>query len=154
MVQPEIHHVQGQAAMQTLAADVLARLTQNTLLLLVGELGAGKTTFTQGLARSVGIAREIASPTFTIVSEYAVAGHPVFIKLVHVDLYRLEEDKAPADAMVQEIILQSQDPGVLTVIEWADRLGNISVPNAWRLKFSHGDSTQERIVEVEPPLEA
>lgn len=148
MAQRDIRHVHGQIAMQQLAVDVLAKMKGGSLVLLVGELGAGKTTFTQGLARALGIQDDISSPTFTIMSEYAVTGHPIFTKLVHVDLYRLDKANVAADGMVREVLEQSAVPGTLTVVEWADRLGNTFPPNAWRLNFRHTGTPDERIVEI------
>lgn len=135
--------------MQQLAAYLLTKMHKGSLILLVGELGTGKTTFTQGLARALGVREAIASPTFTIASEYA-AHHPIFTALVHVDLYRL----AAAEGMVRELVEQSAQAGRLTVVEWAERLGAVALPPAWRLTFRHGEGPDERIVEIMPPSAA
>src|SRR6185437_14092618 len=72
-------------ATRAVAAAIGAQLVAGDLVLLVGDLGAGKTAFTQGLARGLGIEARVTSPTFTIVQEYEGR-----LKLAHVDVYRLD----------------------------------------------------------------
>lgn len=72
---------------QKLAQVIAAQLVAGDLILLSGDLGVGKTTFTQGLARGLGIDRPIKSPTYTLIREYQTGRLPLY----HMDLYRLEE---------------------------------------------------------------
>ena len=130
------------------AQEITASLNGGELLLLHGELGAGKTTFVQGLAKSLGISEPITSPTFTIVSEYEVAGHPHIKRLIHIDLYRLEEGQADSEPAVQEALVQASNNEHLTVIEWADRLTKFSYNNALTLTFTVGDSETQRVVTI------
>ena len=74
--------------MQRLGAAIAETAEAHDLLLLNGDLGAGKTTLTQGIGRALGIRRPVKSPTFTIVREYREAKLPLF----HMDFYRLEND--------------------------------------------------------------
>jgi tRNA threonylcarbamoyladenosine biosynthesis protein TsaE len=95
------------------AASRLARsLRRGDLLLLVGELGAGKTTFVRGLARGMGLPAHVMSPTFQLVRLY-----PGPVPLAHVDLYRLEGEGELDDLGLEELL----DEGVV-VVEWGDRL--------------------------------
>lgn len=103
---------------RAIAARLAADLQPGAVLLLSGDLGAGKTAFTKGLAEGLGIdAADVTSPTFTLVHEYRQGRLP----LVHVDLYRL--DQADLDELGMDSELAER--GVLA-IEWADRL--IRVP--------------------------
>ena len=87
-------------------------LQKNDVLILSGELGAGKTTFTKGLAKGLGIRQMIKSPTYTIVREYEGR-----IPLYHLDVYRIEGD---ADSIDLDEFLVG---GGVTVIEWGHLLG-------------------------------
>lgn len=95
--------------MQALGAALGKTAQPHDLLLLNGDLGAGKTTMTQGLGRALGIRRPVKSPTFTIVREYREAKMPLF----HMDFYRLEND----DLSSIDLNGYLGEPG-LVVIEW------------------------------------
>ena len=101
---------------QAVARELSATLRAGDVLLVSGDLGAGKTTFVRGLAEGLGInPREVSSPTFTIVHEYRGNG----LTLYHADLYRLER-AATDDLGLEEIGVKD---GVLA-IEWPDRLSH------------------------------
>jgi tRNA threonylcarbamoyladenosine biosynthesis protein TsaE len=109
-----VHESNSETETRAIAARFAADLKPGTVLLLSGDLGAGKTAFTKGLAEGLGIdPGEVTSPTFTLVHEYRGGRLP----LVHVDLYRLE--KVDLDELGMDADLASQ--GVLA-IEWSDRL--------------------------------
>ncbi len=88
------------------------RLRAGDLVLLTGELGAGKTTFVRGVARGVGSAAPVASPTFQLVLLY-----PGRVQLAHLDLYRIESSSELVDLGIEELL----DQGAV-VVEWGDRL--------------------------------
>ncbi|MDA8374179.1 MAG: tRNA (adenosine(37)-N6)-threonylcarbamoyltransferase complex ATPase subunit type 1 TsaE [Actinomycetota bacterium] len=90
-------------------------LAAGDVVLLIGDLGAGKTAFTRGIARGLGITGRVTSPTFVIVRQYQGR-----LPLVHADLYRLEEGDAFAIDM-----LELGEAGYVTVIEWGDRSAGI-----------------------------
>jgi len=138
--------------MKPLAESVQNQLKSGDVVLLYGELGSGKTTFTQYLAQLLGITTQLTSPTFTITAEYAIPGHKDLKKLVHADLYRLSEQAAAHDPAVQDVLEHAQEPGVITIIEWADRIPALAlakVGRLWKLHFSHGAQQNERTVTIE-----
>lgn len=134
-----------------LAREFAARLGPGDVVCLEGDLGAGKTTFTQGLAAALGARGRVASPTFCIVREHPIepggdgVGKAKIPVLVHMDLYRLngEED---VEAIGWDDYLSR---GAVIVVEWPERAGSLIPENAYRISFRHcadeGDET--RIIE-------
>ena len=99
------------------------RLRQGDLVLLTGELGAGKTQLVKGLARGLGIMTRVHSPTFALLHEYTDGRLPLF----HIDLYRLESPSQIIGAGLEEYFYSP--PGV-TVIEWVERAAQWPMSNA------------------------
>lgn len=117
------------------AGEKLARLVgPGQLLLLVGELGAGKTTFVRGLARGLQVDDDVMSPTFQLVRIYRGR-----IPLAHVDLYRLKRGEDLEDLGLEELL----DEGVVAV-EWGDRM---EAPGAVRVAIDllHEDRRRLRL---------
>jgi tRNA threonylcarbamoyladenosine biosynthesis protein TsaE len=108
------------------------RLRKGDLVLLKGELGAGKTTFVRGMARGAGSSAAVASPTFQLVRIY-----PGRLQLAHVDLYRIENSTELADVGIDELA----DAGAV-VVEWGDR---IEVPDAALIEIEHLGGDRRRI---------
>ena len=137
-------HWQTHNAEETLALGkrIGAQLCGGEILLLDGPLGAGKTVFVKGLASALGIdPEEVTSPSFTLVNPYA--GRLPFL---HIDLYRLDEGVAAANAVDLEELLS--DERAVVVIEWAERLGQYPLPvNVWRIAIA-GDGEEPRCIEL------
>lgn len=115
---------------------------------LSGDLGAGKTALVRGLARGLGFAGRVHSPTFTLVNEYLGGRLPLF----HLDLYRLETPAALASAGLEDFL-----PGDgVTVIEWAERLaradGRWPMADLKRVSFEVTGDTERRISYDNPGL--
>lgn len=102
------------------------------IVLLEGPLGAGKTVFAQGLVAGVGYRGRVASPTFTLINEYAGRLH-----VWHADLYRLDQAAMDFAAIGGDDLLT--DPAGVVVIEWSDRLGAEAPINALRVKIAFAD---------------
>ena len=104
-------------ALRDLGASLGAILTAGDTVGLLGPLGAGKTTLTQGIARGLGVAgeRHVASPTFALVNQ-----HPGRVALLHADLYRVE-----SEAELAELGLDEEAEGAVRVIEWLDRFPSL-----------------------------
>jgi tRNA threonylcarbamoyladenosine biosynthesis protein TsaE len=102
------------------------------VLALTGDLGAGKTLITRGIALGLGIATEqVTSPTFTLIQTYE-GRFPV----IHVDLYRLEDPSAILQLGLEDYFT----PQNIVIIEWADRLLQILPPDYLALHLEHGDT--------------
>ena len=120
-------------------------LRARDVLVLTGELGAGKTTLVQGVARGLGADEHVASPTFTLVREYVSGRLPV----VHVDVYRLQRVQDVVDLALDEL---AGGEGVL-MIEWGDAVEELLADDRLRLTLTADDptgATEARRILVEP----
>lgn len=102
------------AAMRTLGKNLAAQLTAGDVLVLTGDLGAGKTTFTQGLGEGLGARGRVTSPTYTISRLHPTAAGPV---LAHVDAYRVDDIWD-----LETVDLEATIPSAITVVEWGEDL--------------------------------
>jgi tRNA threonylcarbamoyladenosine biosynthesis protein TsaE len=129
------------AETRAIGRSLAPELAPDGALLLVGDLGAGKTVLVQGLAEGLGLdAARVQSPTFTLLAEHRGPG----ATLRHLDLYRLDPEEVVA-AGFEEVLL---GPGVKAV-EWAERLP-FAVPGARVLRIRRAGETRE-VEEVERP---
>ena len=116
-----------------------AQLAAGSIVLLYGDLGAGKTAFVKGLAQGVGAPEDaVSSPTFTLVQEYRGGRVPVF----HVDLYRLNDSREIDDLGLDEI----GEDGIMA-LEWAEKWPRPPA-GAVRVRIAHGDGDQ-RTIEIQ-----
>jgi len=122
-----------------------------TLVTLSGELGAGKTTFAQAIARALGIEETVTSPTFVIEKIYALPEQPFdsaqgkkFSRLIHIDAYRLKGAHELAVLGWEELLA---DPGNLIILEWPERVADIVPEDAIRIKFDIDG--EKRIISVD-----
>jgi tRNA threonylcarbamoyladenosine biosynthesis protein TsaE len=139
---------QTQSLGQALAADIASGKLSNTIA-LTGELGSGKTTFVQGLAKGLGIGSRIISPTFIIVRKYPLKAKDKevnFKSFYHVDLYRLEQD---LDKEILNLGLPYlwSDPQNVMVIEWAEKIRDF-VPSSATWIFFEALSENKRRIEI------
>ena len=113
-------------------------LTAGDIVALTGELGAGKTCFTQGIARGLGVPEvyQITSPTFTLVNEY-----PGRLNLIHLDVYRLSSSRDLQDLGYEEFFFGK---GV-TVIEWAEKIQDIIPEKSLSVTMAYLDQNQRSI---------
>ncbi len=117
-------------------------LTPGSVILLEGDLGAGKTTLVQGIGKGLGITEPIVSPTFTLINEYTEGRLPLY----HLDLYRLEPQEVAA------LNLESYWEGIevipgIVAVEWAERLPY--KPDSYlsvSLTYEHGGTRQVEIL--------
>ena len=122
-----------------LARQFAAELKSGDIVCLEGDLGAGKTTFTQGLAAALGVEGRVTSPTFCLVQEHR--GANAF--LVHMDLYRLHGENDVL-AIGWEDYLAA---GAILVVEWPERAGSLVPAGARHVAFTHLDGEERRRIE-------
>ena len=116
--------------------DLASRLAAGSVLLLIGDLGAGKTALVRGLAEGLGVQPEdVSSPTFTLMQEYRGGRVP----LIHVDLYRLNDPREIDDLGLEELGVNS-----VLAIEWAERLPR-PIADAVEVRIVHGEGDERRL---------
>lgn len=122
----------------SLGNNIGQMLNTGTIIALTGDLGSGKTSFVQGLAKGLDVSERyyITSPTFTLINEY-----PGRYRLFHIDLYRIEDPLELDELGFYEII----DSNSVTAIEWADKLLNEFTSGYLNIKFKILDDQSRRI---------
>jgi len=133
-------HISG-SELQTeeIAAKLAAALPRGTVICLNGELGAGKTVFSRGFARGLGITEPISSPTYTIVQEYKLAPRGF---LYHLDLYRIGNSVSALAFGVDEFL---NDVNSIALVEWPERIAGIVPPGAVTVNIRHVSDNQREI---------
>ncbi len=138
----ETFHPASEEEMIALGESLAARFHPPCLVFLTGNLGAGKTTLSKGIAKGLGAAApdEVSSPTFTLIHEY---GDPV--RLYHIDLYRLDEPRQLATLGLDEILGRN----AVVLIEWPEKFArHLPAPDVSIRIESSGDA---RTVNVDAP---
>ena len=133
-------HVRSASADETIAlGERLGRIAApGDLLCLWGDLGAGKTQLAKGIARGLGVADTVTSPTFILMNEYAGR-----LPLFHVDLYRLAD---AGDALAGGVVDDRQADG-LTVVEWPERMGDVLPAGRLDVRIA-GSGEEVRVIEL------
>jgi tRNA threonylcarbamoyladenosine biosynthesis protein TsaE len=110
---------------------------------LDGPLGAGKTTFVQGIFKALGLRRRATSPTFILVRRFPLSSRRTpFRELYHVDLYRVRGIRGARAAGLREAL---RSPEALVLVEWAR---GARMKSAMRVRFAHGRHARERIIDI------
>lgn len=116
--------IQNLEDLETEARGFVAMLYPNqdgaTLVTLSGDLGAGKTTFTQAVAKALGVGEAVTSPTFVLAKSYDLKGQ-AFTRLVHIDAYRLTQGK---DLKALDFVRTLEDAHTLVLLEWPEMVGD------------------------------
>jgi len=126
---------------RALAAALAELARPGDLVLLAGELGAGKTAFAQGFGAALGVTEPITSPTFTLVSQYSGR-----LELNHLDVYRLDQLNEVLDIGLPEML----DEGGVTLIEWGDAITSALPTDYLLIRLAYGDTDDDRQLEIEP----
>ena len=115
-------------------------LTSGTVLAYTGDLGAGKTAFTRGLARGLEIPERITSPTFTIVNEYEGGRLPLF----HFDMYRLGSSDELFDIGWEDYLVR----GGVCAVEWSENVDDVLDSDTIRVDIRRGESDDQRRITI------
>jgi tRNA threonylcarbamoyladenosine biosynthesis protein TsaE len=129
------------AETEALGARLGAHLGPGDVVALSGELGAGKTVLTRGLAEGAGAGGHVASPTFTLIREYRGR-----VTIYHADLYRLDAPAQLADIGLEEIL----DGDGVTVIEWAEKAAHLLPAEYLWVEIRFTERDDERTIELRP----
>lgn len=125
---------------EKIAAEFAKTLSPNSVICLYGEMGVGKTVFTNGLCRALGISEYVTSPTFTVVNEYDGADFPIY----HFDMYRIENE----DELIEIGFDEYLNSGGICIIEWPENIPYSLPENRINIKILR-DSFEERTIIIE-----
>ena len=125
---------------EALGETLARRLGAGDVVAYRGDLGAGKTAFTRGLARGLGCTGRVTSPTFTVVNEYEGR-----LPLFHFDLYRLEGEDALFDIGWEDYLSR----GGVCAVEWSENVAEAIEDGAVRVSIVRGDGDNDRIIAIE-----
>ena len=114
------------------------------ILALKGDLGTGKTTFTQGFLKGLGVKGRVSSPTFVLIKTYNLR-HMNYNRVHHIDAYRLKKPKELLDLGLKEIL---EDPKSIALIEWAEKLKRYLPKDAVWVGFKHRAEKEERVIKI------
>jgi len=129
----------GPEATRQLAAAVAELARPGDVVLLAGDLGAGKTAFAQGFGSALGVGEPITSPTFTLVNRYEGR-----LPLHHLDVYRLDRLEEVSDLGLEEFL---DEEGVV-LIEWGDRITPVLPADFLEVRITLGDGDDDRVLDL------
>ena len=133
----ESYHTSSEDETIALGEQLAQRLPEKCVVLLIGNLGAGKTTLAKGIAKGLGIAPdEVSSPTFTLIHEYSE-------RLYHIDLYRLDDARSVARLGLDELF----DRNAVVLIEWGERFVELMPEERVEIRLTRM-SDEEREIEI------
>ena len=126
---------------EALGVRLADELKAGAVIAFTGDLGAGKTAFTRGLARGLGVESRVTSPTFTIVNEYEGGRLPLF----HFDMYRLGSSDELFDIGWEDYL----NRGGVCAVEWSENVSDALEEDAISVEICRGESDNQRIITIE-----
>ncbi len=124
---------------RALAAEIATLASPGDLIVLAGDLGAGKTAFAQGFARGLGVDEPVTSPAFILVRTYEGR-----LPMVHLDVYRLEHMQELVDLGIAELL----DEGAVTLVEWGDAVTPALPADFLEVRLEAGTAADDRLLTV------
>lgn len=125
---------------EAVGENLSTKLKPGSIVALFGGMGAGKTAFTRGIARGLGITGGVSSPTFALVHEYKGR-----IPLYHFDMYRVNN----WDDLYSTGFFDYLDSGGIIVVEWSENIENALPENTIHIMIKHGKAENERIISID-----
>lgn len=144
-------NLSGEEKTVLLGEQIGKKISAPILIYLKGDLGAGKTHLSKGIAKGLGLDEEITSPTFTLINEYDIKpGLPEKQnnqKLYHMDLYRLDSVNQVLDLGIEDFI---DEEGNIVIIEWAEKLKDYNLSNRLMvIEINHRNDSRDFIIKSE-----
>lgn len=130
-----------------LAKEILnkpLKINSALILALSGDLGAGKTTFTQSFIKNCGIKKRITSPTFLLIRSYKLKAENYQL-IYHIDAYRIKKSKELLSLGIKEILNNNKN---IILIEWPEKIRKFLPRQTIWIKFKHGKKENERIIKI------
>ena len=139
---------QANESTQALGAALASLLRNGQVVALHGDLGAGKTVLSRGVARGLGITEAVTSPTFTVAQEYPA---PDGRRFNHLDMYRIDDERSALAFGIEEYLF---DPDAITLVEWPERIaGLLRGGDCIALTLAYGDGQDEtRVIDLPDDL--
>lgn len=125
---------------EAVGASLAAKLEPGSVIAFTGDLGAGKTAFTRGLAKGLGIEERVTSPTFTIVNEYEGGRLPLF----HFDMYRLGSADELFDIGWEDYLAR----GGVCAVEWSENIADALEEDTIRVDIRRGEHDSQRVITI------
>jgi tRNA threonylcarbamoyladenosine biosynthesis protein TsaE len=135
-----LYQTNSPAETEALGESLAHQLTAGAVIAYTGDLGAGKTAFTRGLARGLGVQERVTSPTFTIVNEYLGGRLPLF----HFDMYRLGSSDELYDIGWEDYLAR----GGVCAVEWSEIVDDALEQDAIRVDIRRGETDQQRLITI------
>ena len=132
--------IHSEAEMLDYGKKLGASLEAPAVLELLGDVGAGKTTITRGIAEGLGIIEAVTSPSFTISKEYMGTKY----RLVHYDFYRLADPGIMSEDLDEAI----SDPNTITIVEWGESIRNVLPEDRKRIEIKYIDENTREVTEL------
>ena len=133
------YHTHSELETEAVGEALGKTVPAHTVIAFTGDLGAGKTAFTRGLARGLGISDRVTSPTFTIVNEYGGGRLPLF----HFDMYRLESSDELFDIGWEDYLRR----GGVCAVEWSEKVSD-ALTGALQVDIRRGETDSDRVITV------
>lgn len=119
--------------------DIFNAISATDTIVLVGDLGAGKTTLVSYIAQYLGVTDEVSSPTFALINEYIIPSHNAYKKILHSDWYRLSDENEAIEAGIEDML---EDKDALKFIEWPSKAPSLLPNNTLQITIKSIDETR------------